>query len=183
MNEEFTDLLAAWRAGDRSSEERLFAAVYDQLKELARDAMSLERSGHTLQPTALVNEAYMRMARASVDLRDRVHFLAVASRIMRRLLVDHARARRRQKRGGDHDRVTLDEGLTPGDSGEVDLLVLDRALGALERVDARKAHFVQLRYLAGLDNGEIAAVAGVSVRTVKRELQLGRAFLKKELAG
>lgn len=177
-----TSLLQRWKEGDRSAERQLFELLYSELKESARRVMRAERPDHTLEPTALVHEAYVRLVPAGVDWRDRRHFLAVASRVMRRVLVDHARARRRDKRGGDRVLVTLEDNLTAAGSADADLLLLEEALGRLEAIDPRKAQFVEMRYFAGLSNREIAAGAGVSERTVKRELQFGRAWLRREVA-
>lgn len=176
-----TLLLDRWRQGDRSAERQLFDAIYIELRRLAGQLMRAERRDHTLQPTALVHEAYLRLLPAAADLRDRVHFFAVAARVMRRVLIDYARARGRAKRAGVGQQVTLSEDVMRGASGDVDLLVLDQALDRLESLDERKARFVEMRYLAGLSNNEIAAASGVSERTVKRELQFGRAWLRREI--
>jgi RNA polymerase sigma factor (TIGR02999 family) len=176
-----TTLLRRWREGDRSVEDALFEAIYGDLRRIARQLMRGEQEGHTLQPTALVNEAYLRLEGSDVDFGDRTHFLAVAARVMRRFLVDHARGRARLKRGGAGERVTLDPALLPADDAPLDILAFDRALSRLEALDARKAEFVQLRHLAGLDLDEIAGMASVSTRTVKRELQFARAFLRSEI--
>ena len=177
-----TQLLQRWRAGDTSVEDALFAAIYEDLRRIARRLMRGERSNHTLEPTALVNEAYLRLKQGSGEYVDRAHFLAVAARVMRRFLVDHSRSRGRQKRAGGRQ-VTLDPRLVAGPGTTLDFLAFERALQRLEALDARKAEFVQLRYFAGLDNGSIAAMSGVSVRTVKRELQFARAFLTSEIEG
>lgn len=176
-----TLLLQRWKGGDATAERELFELLYAELKRVAVRLMESERAGHTLQPTALVNEAYLRLAPADVDWQDRGHFLAMAARVMRRALVDHARARGRGKRGGGAQQVTLDGDAMPAGSDAVDFLVLDRALDRLQALDERKARFVEMRYLAGLSNREIADAAGVSERTVKRELQFGRAWLRSEL--
>lgn len=176
-----TLLLRRWRAGDAAAERQLFDALHAELKRMAGRLMRGERGEHTLQPTALVNEAYLRLAPADIDWEDRTHFLAVAARVMRRVLVDHARARARDKRGPGARRVTLDPDAVPSPDGAVDFLAVDRALDRLEASDARKAKFLEMRYLAGLSNREIAAAAGVSERTVKRDLQFGRAWLRSEL--
>jgi RNA polymerase sigma factor (TIGR02999 family) len=178
-----TTLLRRWSAGDRSVEDALFAAIYGDLRRIASRIMRREQSGHTLQPTALVNEAYLRLEQSDVDFGDRTHFLSVAARVMRRFLVDHARGRARLKRGGAGERVTLDPALMRASDEPLDILAFDRALSRLEALDARKAEFVQLRHLAGLGLDEIADMAGVSTRTVKRELQFARAFLRSELEG
>lgn len=176
-----TLLLDRWREGDRSVERQLFDAIYGELRGLAGRLMRPERRDHTLQPTALVHEACLRLLPTTPDLRDRVHFFAVAARVMRRVLIDYARARGRAKRAGAGQHVTLSEDVMHAGSGEIDLGVFDRALDRLESLDERKARFVEMKYLAGLSNGEIAEAVGVSERTVKRELQFGRAWLRREI--
>jgi RNA polymerase sigma factor (TIGR02999 family) len=162
-------------------EDALFAAIYEDLHRIARRLMRGEQEGHTLQATALVNEAYLRLEQSDVDFGDRTHFLSVAARVMRRFLVDHARGRGRMKRGGAGERITLDPAALRARDAPLDILAFDRALSRLEGLDARKAEFVQLRHLAGLGLDEIAGMAGVSTRTVKRELQFARAFLRSEI--
>lgn len=169
-----TLLLQGWRNGDPSAERQLFSAVYRELRGLAGRLMQPERRDHTLQPTALVHEAYLRLFPTAADWQHRAHFYAVAARVMRRVLIDHARSRARAKRGGASGRVTLNEEVMAAGSGDLDAHILDRALDRLEALDERKARFVEMRYLAGLSNREIAEAAGVSERTVKRELQFGR---------
>jgi len=176
-----TLLLHECRAGDGTAERQLFEALYAELKRVADALMASETPGHTLQPTALVHEAYLRLVPAGVKWQDRAHFMAMAARAMRRILVDHARARRRDKRGGRARQVTLADDAVPGTAQDLDVLVLDDLLDRLEQLDERKARFIEMRYLAGLGNREIAEAAGVSERTVKRELQFGRAWLRKEL--
>lgn len=176
-----TTLLRQWSAGDRSVEDALFAAIYEDLRRIARRLMRGEQAGHTLQPTALVNEAYLRLQRSDGAFVDRTHFLSVAARVMRRFLVDHARGRARHKRGGQGERVTLDPSVLRAREAPLSILAFDRALSRLEALDVRKAQFVQLRHLAGLSNEEIAEMAGVSTRTVKRELSFARAFLRSQI--
>lgn len=176
-----TELLQQWRQGDDTAERRLFDALYADLKKAAARLMGLEQAGHTLQPTALVNETYLRLAPADVDWRDRAHFLAIAARVMRRVLVDHARARGRDKRGGAVAHVTLEEAAMPGGAEALEIFALNDALDRLHALDERKARFIEMRYLAGLSNREIAEAAGMSERTVKRELQFGRAWLRSEI--
>lgn len=177
-----TLLLRQWRAGDSAAERRLFDAVYKDLRRSADRLMGGERPDHTLEPTALVHEAYLRLAPADVDWQDRAHFIAMAARVMRRVLVDHARARGRGRRGAGAKHVTLSEDVMPAGTSALDVLTLDRVLDRLQALDERKARFIEMRYLAGLSNREIAEAAGVSERTVKRELQFGRAWLRKEVA-
>jgi RNA polymerase sigma factor (TIGR02999 family) len=171
-----TLLLKRWASGDPHVEDDLFRAIYDDLQRIARRLMRGERADHTIQPTALVNESYLRLKGSDIDYSDRHHFLAVATRAMRRFLVDHARARGRLKRAGA--RITLDNVMSIAPDEPLDLVVFDNALEQLEAMDARKAELVQLRHLAGLSIPEIAAIAGVSERTVKRDLQFARAFLR-----
>jgi RNA polymerase sigma factor (TIGR02999 family) len=175
-----TELLVEWRRGDRSALDRLMPLVYAELRRLAGAYLKSERSGHTLEPTALVHEAYARLVDADVPWRDRVHFFAVAARTMRRILVDHARARQRAKRGGELIRVPLDEERA-GTGPELDILALDEALGQLRELDERKHRLVELRYFAGLTNKECAEVVGVSPATVKRELRTAKAWLSAEM--
>jgi RNA polymerase sigma factor (TIGR02999 family) len=166
--------------------EELMAVVYDELRGLARGYLRRERSDHTLQPTALVHEAYLRLAdQDRVSWRGRSHFFAVGAQMMRRLLVDHARSRRRVKRGGDWQRVTLARGGAPLSGHGLDrdqLLALDQALEKLAGLDRRQARIVELRFFAGLDVAEVAAVLGVSKRTVEGHWTHARAWLKRELA-
>ena len=176
-------LLQEWRAGSDEALDRLLPVVYEELRRLARRALRGERTGHTLQTTALVHEAYLRLMGADVPWNDRIHFLAVAARCMRRVLVDHARARASAKRGGDLVRITLAEDLGAPEPTPIDLVALDRALGGLEAKDARKGRAVELHYFAGLTLDEIATVLGVSVPTVKKDLRFARAFLRQELSG
>ncbi len=175
-----TELLRRWSTGDRSAEDALFGAVYHELQHLARGLMRSERRDHTLDPTALVNEAYLRLVRSDSDYADRKHFLAVAARVMRRFLIDHARARARLKRASGK-RVTLDPRMFGVPGVPIDVLAFDRALRMLEADDARKAEFVVLRHLAGMSNEQIAQGAGVSIRTVRRDLQYAGAFLRAEI--
>jgi RNA polymerase sigma-70 factor, ECF subfamily len=181
--EEVSGLLRAWGDGDQSALERLTPVVYDELHRLARRYMRRERLGHSLQTTALVNEAYMRL----VDYRrmqwqDRAHFLAVAAQVMRRILVEHAR-RRNLKRGGGVRHVSLEEAAEVGGGRPTDLVALDDAMQALARVDARKEQVVELRFFGGLCVEETAEVLKVSPITVKREWRAARAWLYRELTG
>lgn len=176
-----TRLLQGWRAGDREAAERLMERVYDELRRLARRRLSGERAGHTLQPTALVHEAYMKLAGQRVDWRSRAHFFALAATAMRRILVSHARKRRAAKRGGGALTLTLDEGLAGGGERDLDLLALDRALAGLAALDPRQARIVELRYFAGLTIEETAEAVGVSPATVKLDWQMARAWLHREL--
>jgi RNA polymerase sigma-70 factor, ECF subfamily len=179
---EVTQLLRAWCDGDERALERLVPLVEAELRRLARKFMRRERRGHTLQPTALVNEAFLRLAGArSVRWHDRAHFLAIAARLMRRVLVDHARARGYRKRGGSAQRITLDEGLLVTAEPPLDLIALDRALDAFAAVDARKTRVVELRFFGGLSVEETADVLQVSADTVRRDWRLAKLWLLREL--
>ncbi len=175
-----TELLLEWRRGDRGALDQLMPLVYAELRRLAGAYFKSERIGHTLEPTALVHEAYARLVEVDVPWKDRVHFFAVAARTMRRILVDHARSRGRLKRGGEMVRVTLDEGRA-GMEPQLGILALDEALEGLRVIDERKHRLVELRYFAGLTNEESAEVVGVSLATVKRELKTARAWLAVEM--
>jgi RNA polymerase sigma-70 factor, ECF subfamily len=179
-----TELLRAWGDGDEGALEQLTPLVEAELRRLARGYMRRERAGHTLQTTALVNEAFLRLTDArGVRWQDRAHFFGISARLMRRVLVDHARSRGYRKRGGGAERVTLDEGLVPAPEPEVDVVALDRALESLAAVDPRKSRVVELRFFGGLSVEETAEVLGVSPDTVKRDWRLARLRLLRELEG
>jgi RNA polymerase sigma factor (TIGR02999 family) len=182
-----TDLVAKLSGEDKSpsSVEELMPLVYDDLRRRARAYMSRERPGHTLQPTALVHEAYMKLVDQSrVNWRGRTHFFAIGAQAMRRILIDHARGHGREKRGGEWQRVTLSAPLKSDESGLdlVELLNLDRALEKLDGLDERQAKIVELRFFAGLKMSEVAEVLGVSKRTVEDDWVHARAWLKHELS-
>ncbi|MEZ5066072.1 MAG: ECF-type sigma factor [bacterium] len=179
-----TRLLLDWRGGDSAALDRLTSLLYEDLHALAARSMRGERSDHTLQPTALVGEAYARLVEADVSWQDRAHFFAVAARTMRRVLVDHARHRNRVRRGGgDWQRVTLTDALGLGrEDGTLDFLDLHQALEELAEYDARKAQAVELRYFAGLGPPDVARVLEVSESTVHRELRFATAWLRTRLA-
>ncbi len=176
-----TRLLLRWRRGDDSALEKLVPLVYDELRRLAARYLSSERSDHTLQATALVHEAYARLVGAEVEWHDRVHFFAVAAGMMRRILVDHAKTRRRVKRGAGAARVALDEVVLVTPEPSIELLALDEALHRLEAFDQRKCKIVELHFFGGLTYDETAAALGVSQSTVLRELRLARSWLHREL--
>lgn len=176
-----TQLLTAWRSGQAHALERLTPLVYDELRKLARGHMRRERGSHTLQATAVVHEAFMRLAQANVALQDRAHFFALASRVMRRVLVDHAKSRSREKRNGDAvERLGDDqiESLAPPD---FDLVALDDALEGLTRLSPRLAQAVDLHYFGGLTYDQIANTMGSSPATVHRDLRMARAWLLNEI--
>ena len=176
-----TTLLRAWRQGDEAAFARLTPLVYDELRRRARRYLRAERPDHTLRPTALVHEAYLRLVNLDgVDWHDRTHFFALAARQMRRILVDAARARRYQKRGGAAPNVTFDEALA-GSERHPDLVALDDALDLLEKTDERKVRVVELRFFGGLKNDEIAAALGISTDTVTRDWNMAKLWLRREL--
>jgi RNA polymerase sigma factor (TIGR02999 family) len=176
-----TALLRAWRDGDPSALERLTPIVYEELRRRARHRLRSERPDHTLRPTALVHEAYLRLVNLNdVSWHDRAHFFALAAGMMRRILVDQARARRSRKRGGGAPGVTFDEALAIS-ARAPDVVALDDALEALAQRDARKARVVEMRFFAGLTNEEIARALGVSTDTVTRDWQIARLWLRREL--
>jgi RNA polymerase sigma factor (TIGR02999 family) len=178
-----TRLLAEWRGGDKRALDAIVPQVYDELRGLAARHLASERPDHTLQATALVHEAYARLVDADISWLDRVHFFAVASGTMRRVLVDHARARGAEKRGGAFVAVTLHEGLLAEEAPIDRLLDLDQAMERLASFDERKGKVVELRYFGGLNATEIASVLEVGVATVQRDLRAARAWLLKELSG
>jgi RNA polymerase sigma factor (TIGR02999 family) len=169
-------LLVAWRGGDRQAFDQLVPLVYGELHSLADRQLRRERPDHSLQTTALLHEAYLRLVGADVKWEGRVHFFAVAAQIMRRVLVDHARARARDKRGGGAAPVTLEDALVEGGSSP-DVLDLDEALGRLSALDERKARAVELHYFGGLTYDEVAVAMEISPATVHRELRLAKAWL------
>jgi len=179
---EITVLLQAWGGGDRAALERLLPLVYGELRRVAGRAMRRERPDHSLQSTALIHEAYLKLLGGSTPRwESRAHFYAIAAKLMRQVLVDHARTRRRRKRGGSAVRVTLDEGLVVSPKPDADLVALDDALDALAEVDARKARVVELRFFGGLGVEETAHVLGVSPQTVMRDWRLAKVWLYREL--
>lgn len=179
---DITVLLHAWGGGDQQAGEELGALVYQELRAMARKRLAGERSDHTLQPTALVNEAYLRLVQGGVSMNDRIHFFATAALHMRSILVDHARARLAEKRGGEQLRVTLGEDLQAAEATQdTDLLALDAALSTLHAADERTAKVIELTYFGGLQRDEVAQALSVSVPTVDRALRFGRAWLKQAL--
>lgn len=177
-------MLAAWNKGDADALDRLVVLLYPALRRLARQHLRLRGKRETVESAALTNEAYLKLVRAGrIPCESRMHFLAVCSQIMRRILVDHARRRSFAKRGGDALYVGLDEALLKAKSRGVELLALEEALDALERIDHRKSRVVELRYFGGLSVDEIAQVLDVSPGTVKRDWRFARAWLLTQLTG
>ena len=177
-----TELLRAWSQGDGSALDRLMPLVYEELHRLARRYMRQERPDHTLQATSLVNEAYLRLIDVNrVEWRDRAHFLAVAAQMMRRILVEFARNRQRQKRGGGAVQVSLDDVQELADSKDCDVVALNDALGALATFDARMSQVVELRFFGGLTVDETADVLNVSPETVMRDWKTAKAWLLREI--
>ena len=175
-----TTLLKEWRSGNPDALEQLTPLVYDDLRRIAARHLKSERPEHTLQATALVNEAFAKMVESDVEIEDRAHFLAIAARMMRHILTDYGRARRNAKRGGGISPVTLEEERVT-DSTPTDIVDLDDALRELSRVDERKSDILVLHYFGGMTYDETASALGVSAATVDRELRLAKAWLANEL--
>jgi RNA polymerase sigma factor (TIGR02999 family) len=179
-----TGLLRAWSGGDLAARDEVMRVVYADLHQRAAGYLRRERAGHTLQPTALVHEAYLRLVgQDRLAWQNRAHFLGVAAQMMRRILVDHARARARGKRGGAAVNVTLDERVVAVAPPDTDLLVIDRALTELAAIDPQQGRIVELRYFGGLTESEVAEVLAVSRSTVTREWQTARAWLHRWITG
>ena len=177
-----TELLVAWSGGDRGALDRLMPLVYNELRRQAARHLRRERLVHTLQPTALVNEVYLRLVdQRRVSWQSRAHFFGVAAQLMRRILVSHARVRGAAKRGGAAHRLTLDEGVALSPQRDVGLLALDDALVKLEALDPEKGRMVELRFFSGLSVEETAEILGVSPRTVDRQWQTAKAWLQREM--
>ncbi len=179
----FTQLLIEWRSGHPQALERLTPLVYDELRRLARGYMRAERGSHTLQATAVVHEAFLRLIQANVDLQARGHFFALASRLMRRVLVDHAKSRSRLKRNGGIRESSPDGSGQEPPSIEVDVVALDDALESLLQLEPRLARVIELHYFGGMTYDEIAAAVGASAATVHRDIRLARAWLLGEIGG
>ena len=177
-----TLLLRAMKNGDEHAAEQLLPLVYKELHRLAKAYTRRERSDHTLQPTALINEAYLRLARENVDWQSRQHFIGFAANVMRHLLVDHARAHNAERRAGELDRVELDEGFMMSKERSKEVIALHDALGTLEQVDPRQAKVVELRYFGGFSVEEIGEILEISPRSVKRHWALARIWLFKHMA-
>lgn len=182
LTHDVTQLLKAWRAGDQGALDKLTPLVYEQLHRVAQHYMSTQPDGHTLQTTALVNEAYLRLVDcAQTNWQDRAHFFAVSAQVMRRILIDFARARGARKRGGDAPHISLDDTPTVGIEPDMKLLALDSALKALASFDERKSKVVELRFFGGLSIEETAEVLQISAETVVRDWRVAKIWLLREL--
>jgi RNA polymerase sigma factor (TIGR02999 family) len=178
-----TRILEAARLGDAAAAEEVLPLLYDELRGLARARMGSRLPAHTLQPTALVHEVYLRIMDRDASWESRAHFFGVAAKAMRSVLVDHARARRARKRGGDREREPLHEAVAWFEERSIDLVALSEALDRLQEQDPRKRRLVELRFFAGLTTAEAAEMLGVSVATAERDWALARAWLRRELGG
>ena len=177
-----TQLLLAWKTGETGAEDALFPLVYEELKRIARQYLRHEREGHTLQPTALVHEAYLRLVdQTRVEWQNRAQFYGVAATMMRRILVNHARGLATEKRGGGVPRISLDDATISVEQG-ANLVALDDALDQLAKFDERKSRVVELLYFGGLENKEAAEVLGVSEKTIQRDWQMAKMWLYRELS-
>ena len=175
-------MLIDWGKGDREAARELMPLVYDELRQIARGYLQRERSDHTLQATGLVHEAYLRLVdQTQASWKNRAHFFGVAAKVMRRILVDHARRVRAEKRGGAWDKLELNEGLLAAPARRVDLIALDEALVDLAKLDPRQSQIVELRFFGGLTTEEAGEVLDVSPRTIKREWRVAKAWLRREL--
>jgi RNA polymerase sigma factor (TIGR02999 family) len=178
-----TEILATFAGGDQEALKSLIPLVYDELRRLAQYHLNRERSDHTLQSTALVNEAYLRLAGRDIRIQNRGHFFAIASQLMRQILVDYARRHRADKRGAGSCMLTLDEQVTLPQTRGLDVVALDDALNSLARLDQQQSRIVELRFFGGLSIDETAAVLGVSPATVKRDWATARVWLHREISG
>lgn len=179
---EITELLVQWSGGNQEALDKLYPIVYDELHRLARRFMVREKKGHTLQTTALINEAYVRLVDQShVHWQNRTHFFAISAQIMRRILVDHARRNLYAKRGGGAQRISFDETALMVTNRASDFVLLDEALKSLAEIDLRRSQVVELRYFGGLNNKEIAGVLKISENTVTRDWNMARAWLYQQL--
>jgi len=176
-----TGLLRAWSGGDQEARDELLPLIYGELRRRAAAHLRRERRGHSFQPTALVHEAYLRLVEQKVPWQNRAHFFGLASEMMRRILVDHARGRKRGKRSGAWTRVELDEAVAISEQRDIDLVFLDQALHELSELDPRHGRIVELRFFGGLTLEETAEVLGISPATVKRDWSLARTWLYRRL--
>jgi RNA polymerase sigma factor (TIGR02999 family) len=177
-----TQLLQQWSGGNKQALDELMPLVYEQLRKLASNCLRSEHPDHTLPATALVNEAYMRLVSANVTWQDRVHFFAVSARMLRRILVDHAKSHNRQKRGGEFQKITLDEAVFVGPQADRGIVEVDEALNRLAAHDQRKSELIELLFFGGMTYDEAAAALKISPATVHRELTLAKAWLYRELS-
>jgi len=177
-----TQLLQQWGSGNKEALDQLMPLVYEQLKRLASNCLRAERPHHTLRATALVHEAYLRLVESDVSFQDRVHFYAVSARILRRILVDYARSQKRQKRGGEFEKVPLDDAVLVGPQADRGIIKLDDAMKRLAAQDERKSDLIELLFFGGLTYDEAAEALKISPATVHRELTLAKAWLHRELA-
>jgi RNA polymerase sigma factor (TIGR02999 family) len=183
MHKDITTLLLEWSGGNRAALDELMPMVYEELRQLATRALSRERPNHTLQSTALANELYLKLIdQKRVQWRDREHFFAMASQMVRRILVDYARRIHAKRRGGPHTMITLEEALTPQKDRDLNLVELDNALEALSQIDSQQARIIELRFFGGLSIEATGRILGVSSSTVNREWNLARAWLYRELS-
>lgn len=184
LSQNITHLLKEWSDGDQQALDKLTPLVYEELRQQAARYLRKERPGHSLQATALINEAYLRLIDVKdVQWQNRAHFFAIAANLMRRILVDHARRRDAEKRGGSQVLLTLDDAFAAAEQPDVDLLAIDEALNKLAMIDAQQARVVELRFFSGLTVEETAAALGVSPKTVKRDWSVARAWLRREIGG
>ena len=182
MSQNITHLLKEWSDGDRQALDELTPLVYEELRQQAARYLRKERPGHSLQATALINEAFLRLIDVkNVQWQNRAHFFGIAANLMRRILVDHARRRDAEKRGGTQMRLTLDDAFAIAKEPAVDLLAIDEALDRLAAIDEQQARVVELRFFSGLSVEETAAALGVSPKTVKRDWSVARAWLRREI--
>jgi len=177
-----TQLLQQWGSGNKQALDELMPVVYDHLRKLASNCLRSERPDHTLRATALVHEAYLRLVDSEITLQDRVHFYVISARLLRRILVDHAKSRNRHKRGGEFQKIPLDEAVLVGPESDHGILELDEALRRLAAQDQRKSELIELLFFGGLTYDEAAAALKISPATVHRELTLAKAWLHRELS-
>jgi len=183
-SENVTQLLIDWSRGNKEALDRLVPVVYDELRRQAARYLRRERVGHTLQTTALIHEAYLKLVdQRNVHWQNRAHFFGIAAQLMRRILVDHARTRKRAKRGGSDIRVSLGEATATAAAKDLDIVALDQALDRLAEIDPQQSRVVELRYFSGLNVEETAEVLGISPATVKREWRIAKAWLHREISG
>ena len=181
-SKDVSQLLVDWSGGDEQAMDQLLPLVYDELRRLANHYLAHERSDHTLQPTALVHEAYLRLVETrNRDFRSRAYFFGVASKLMRRVLVDHARKHRAEMRGGGRTKISLDEAIDLPDGQNLDLVALDDALNTLAKIDPRQSRMVELKFFGGLSVDEMAEVLRVSAATIKRDWAWARTWLYREM--